>query len=134
MSSVWPVPNVSSDTAKEGKIKQRETQFLELSAALLGQYHGQEEVEALIRSMAITTPTLKHCRTRCYLLSSAPVSECAAGAAQPLLTLLPSPVRWMRAMTVAFDTFLRSVARPRRHMRSMKAVVMLTFQPNSLVE
>ncbi|KAG7216303.1 hypothetical protein INR49_021707 [Caranx melampygus] len=48
-----------------------------------------------------------------------------AAVTQPLLKLL-SPVRWMRAIIISFDTFLQSLAKPRKHMRSMKAVVALS--------
>lgn len=45
----------------------------------------------------------------------------------------PSPVRCRRAWTSSWDTRFASEARPSQDMRSMKAVVRFTLQPNSLV-
>jgi len=42
--------------------------------------------------------------------------------AQPLLWL-PSPVLFTRELISSFETFFRSDARPRKHMRSIKAAV-----------
>lgn len=55
-----------------------------------------------------------------------------AGGIYPLLA--ESPVRRMRARIISLDTLLRSLAKPRKHMTSMKAVEILSLQPNSLAE
>ncbi len=50
---------------------------------------------------------------------------------QPLLWL-PSPVRWARAMMVSRVTLLQSLASPKKHMRSINALVKFSWLPNSL--